>query len=50
MACPQTVDGEDGLQIWKVDATDDQGWSSSLGLRQAANKPSLLNVTLLNVA
>jgi hypothetical protein len=40
MARPQVVDGEDGLQIWRVAAnilnkqsrTADTGWSSSLGV------------------
>jgi hypothetical protein len=48
MARPRVADGEDGLQIWRVDAsilskqlrTADKGWSSSLGVGRGANSSS----------
>jgi hypothetical protein len=49
MACPQVVDRGYGLQIWRVAAnilnkqpqTADSGWSSSFGVGQVANPPSI---------
>jgi hypothetical protein len=45
MACPQVVDGGQGLQVWRVAAnilnkqsrTADKGWPSSLGVGRGAN-------------
>jgi hypothetical protein len=48
MACPQVVDGGDGLHVWRVAAnilnkqsrTADKGWSSILGVVRGANNSS----------
>jgi hypothetical protein len=48
MARPQVADGEDGLQIWRVDPntlnkqsrTADKGWASSVGTGRGANNSS----------
>jgi hypothetical protein len=53
IACPQVVDGEDGLQIWRVAAnilnkqsrTADKGWSFSLGVGSGVNNSSFVNKT-----
>jgi hypothetical protein len=49
MLCPQVANGEDSIQIWRVDAnilnkqsqTANKGWSYSLGVGRAAKNVSL---------
>jgi hypothetical protein len=56
-ACPQVVDGADGLQIWRVTAnilnkqpqTADRGWSSSLGIGRGSIYPHSRARNLLRI-
>jgi hypothetical protein len=41
MECPLVGDGSDGFQMWRVAATADKGWSSTLRVEWGANNSSL---------